>query len=496
MAPGLYQVKSNVASQALDLKNEEPLRLCFTPAMIAAANPVPQAGQCSQLNIVHKGNTTHTEFNCTKDAVTASGRSDETIEGNKRSSIIDLTTTDNTGTHQLHLITEMIFLGPNCSASYADSTTTTKSSNVAGSSPAAHPPVQAAVATGTTSDGWPIPPERRLPLIKRIPARNQVVLEVRFKNHIGVPNEIAVFDLTTRSEAKWDVLSDALRELPATAFGSQAAWASGAGKLLYATHQSVHLVSTDGNASELHLQMPGNANLLNGMSAYAISADGQHVAYTLDIRDPSQPQEEGNGKVYGKLYTDLMVQGIGGSPPISIWNDRSSVLASAWRPDGAAIAHTDANHNLVVSDLNGKVLWSFHPGPPARSGSIADYIQEIHWDPAGHGLAFSMGFPIQKVYIVNGDGSGLHAVEFRNLPGAEGELSVAKFAWSPDGRKFVFRSQAGSKCNYLAVGYKIETGHYPCISSWNLLTADVDGSHVSKAIESPDYEFGELFWIQ
>ena len=72
MKPGLYEVRSNLASQATDLTTQEALRLCFTPAMIAAANPVPQAGQCSQLNIVHKGNTTHTDFSCTKEGVSAS----------------------------------------------------------------------------------------------------------------------------------------------------------------------------------------------------------------------------------------------------------------------------------------------------------------------------------------------------------------------------------------------------------------------------------------
>jgi hypothetical protein len=352
-----------------------------------------------------------------------------------------------------------------------------------------------AVQSATTSDGWPIPPDKHLPFIKSIPSHDQIVLEVRFKNRTGVPNEIAVFNLTKASESKWDVLSDALREIPATAFGSQAAWASAAGKLLYATHESVHLVSTDGSTSELHLQMPGNANLLDGMSAYAISADGQHVAYTLDIRDPSKLEAEGYGKLYGKLYTDLMIQKSEGSPPVSIWNDGSTMLNSAWRPDGAAIAHADSNNNLVVSDLDGKTLWSVHAGPAHQNGGIADAIREIHWDPTGQRLAFLMGIPTPKVYVVNADGTGVKAVDFHSLFGADRDLSISKFAWSPDGRKFVFRSLSGTKCNYLALGYKIQAGNYPCIYSWNLARADADGSHM-KTVGSPDYEFGELFWIQ
>jgi Tol biopolymer transport system component len=150
----------------------------------------------------------------------------------------------------------------------------------------------------------------------------------------------------------------------------------------------------------------------------------------------------------------------------------------------------------VVSDLSGRTLWSFHPGPAPSAGSIADYIQEIRWDPSGKHLAFLMGVPIPKIYVVNADGSATKMVEFDNLIGINRDLSIRSFAWSPDGRQFVFRSEAGSKCNYLALGYKFETGSFPCIYSRDLFTADVDGSHLTKVTSEPDYEFGELFWIQ
>jgi WD40 repeat protein len=322
--------------------------------------------------------------------------------------------------------------------------------------------------------------------IKSIPARDQIILEVRNKNTTGVPDEIGVFNLTTHTETKWDVLSSALREAPATAFGSQADWAPSVGKLLYATHGSVHLVSRDGTSTELHLQMPGKLAALDGMTAYALSSDGKQVAYLLYTRDLGERQADG----FGKLYDDLMYQKIEGSPPTSIWRD-GFVISPAWRPDGAAIAHTDSDHNLVVSDLSGRTLWSFHPGPAPRAGSIPDYINEIRWDPTGKRLAFLMGSPIPRIYIVNADGSESRVVEFRNS-----DLSIRSFAWSPDGREFVFRSEAGSKCNYTALGYKFETGNFPCIYSRNLFTADVDGSHLTKVTSNPDYEFGELFWIQ
>jgi hypothetical protein len=359
------------------------------------------------------------------------------------------------------------------------------------------PAVQPIRTSGTTSDIWPIAPDKHLGFIKRIPDRDQVVLEVRNKNTIGVPNEIGVFNLTAHTESKWDVLTDALRERPATDFGgSEADWSPGAAKLLYATRSSVHWVSRDGNSTELHLQMPGKLNapdgITSGMTAYALAADGERVAYVLYTRPIGAPPPGG----FGKLYRDLMVQDTKGSPPISVWNDGALVLGPAWRPDGAAIAHTDADNKLVVSDLSGRILWSFHPGPPPRPGSVADYIEEIRWDPRGNRLAFLMGSPTQKIYIVNADGSATKVVEFRDRLGISADSSIRSFAWSPDGQKFVFRSEAGKSCNYTALAYKFETGDFPCIFSRDLFTADIDGSHLSKVTHKPDYDFGELFWIQ
>jgi ankyrin repeat protein len=343
-----------------------------------------------------------------------------------------------------------------------------------------------------TPDGWPIPPAKHLPTVKALPPRDRIILEVRNKNKVDVPNEIGIFDLTTHTESRWDVLETALREPPATQFGAQADWAPRAGKLLYGTQRSLHLVSTDGTDAELHPIMPGKLKPMDGMTAYTVSADGQRFAYMLYTRDSGDRQPDG----FGKLYTDIMVQRAAGSPPISVWNDGSTVIRPAWRPDGAAIAHTDSNNNIVVSDLAGKTLWSFHPGPPSSGAGIADYIDEIHWDPSGKRLAFLMGSPIAEIYTVNADGTGSRRVEFRNPADSGRELSIRAFAWSPDGTQFAIRAEADSKCNNAALGYKIQTGNFPCIYSRNLFTGNVDGSHLNKVTPVPDYEFGELFWIQ
>jgi hypothetical protein len=119
MKPGLYQVQSNAG---LAEKNTGPIymRMCFTQAMIDASNPVPpRSGRCDRYLRSHEGNTTHIEFSCSKDGTSATGRSDETVNGNSRHSVVDITTVDKEGPHAVHLVTDLIFLGPDCNTAYA-----------------------------------------------------------------------------------------------------------------------------------------------------------------------------------------------------------------------------------------------------------------------------------------------------------------------------------------------------------------------------------------
>jgi len=76
------------------------------------------------------------------------------------------------------------------------------------------------------------------------------------------------------------------------------------------------------------------------------------------------------------------------------------------------------------------------------------------------------------------------------------DLSIRNFAWSPDGRRFALRAERDSKCNYAAIGFKLQTGNCPCIYSRNLIVVDVDGSYLTKVTPTSDFDSGELFWIQ
>lgn len=120
MKPGLYQVKTNAGAPVPTQRNVGPtfMRMCFTQAMIDASNPVPQSGQCNSYKVIRSGNRTRVDFSCSKDGTSATGHSDETVNGNSRHSVIDVSTSDKEGIHTIHLETEMIFLGSDCNTAY------------------------------------------------------------------------------------------------------------------------------------------------------------------------------------------------------------------------------------------------------------------------------------------------------------------------------------------------------------------------------------------
>lgn len=120
MKPGVYQVKTTGGPAESAQRNEGPtfMRMCFTQAMIDATSPGPQQGHCDDVQVRHDGNKTHTGFSCTVDGKTTTGRSDETVNGNTRTSVIEFTMSDKDGAHPVRLETEMTFLGPDCNVAY------------------------------------------------------------------------------------------------------------------------------------------------------------------------------------------------------------------------------------------------------------------------------------------------------------------------------------------------------------------------------------------
>ena len=560
MKPGLYSVKTNAASQAPDLRNEEALRLCFTPAMVAAANPVPKAGECSKLNIVRKGNTIHTDFSCANNGVATTGRSDETLEGTRRYSVIDLTTTDNAGAHPLHLVTEMIFLGTDCNGTVSeppattpklldDPTTAPKPDRLStqcaitqyqqwirAQTQSPDPDVKAgklkeiddlcgsslhlanvqstaeaklsaaqiqhpAPAAKTTGDGFPIVPDKDLPTLMAIPKQGEYVVEVgesygrRDTPEMTFRSDITIFDVAARKEFRWDLPKALLAGLAPQSSLHRAAWSPQAGNLFFGKLNEAYLISRDGSTRALSLQMPGHLKPFDGIETYAMSRDGRSIAYYLYTRDIGDRQSDG----FGKLYVDLMVEKTAGSPPTSIMsNTRPSALA--WSPDGKRIAYGTYDGQVVVLTSSGMTLLSIQAGASGESaGNVAEMIRDLQWRPDGQQLGILL-YPHRRLVLMDNKGA-LTKLEVKSTGLFKKDVTLNSFAWSPDGQRMVFRSafEAAENCNHLALGYKFETGNFPCLNGSNLYTSNSDGTGLRRITAQTDYAYasqGELFWIQ
>jgi Tol biopolymer transport system component len=288
----------------------------------------------------------------------------------------------------------------------------------------------------------------------------------------------------------------------------QASWAPKTGQLLLPFLDTIYVINRDGSHSEAHLHMPGHLTPYTGMHNYALSADGQWVAYSLYARDPKDKQPDG----FGKLYLDLMLQKTSGSEPVRIATGTDNFVP-AWHPNGTAIAYrSSVEHTFVATDVSGHKIES--KTVFRRQLNIGDIqgqiiaaidprtmtlplhrpqaeITQIRWDPQGNRLVFLYD---GQLFLLNADGSDLHAVDMEGLAKDSKILSVA---WSPSGKQFVFRStfKAGELCKYNFI-YKFETGHFPCVQGYHLFTSNTDGSGLKRITTDPEYSWSNLFWIQ
>jgi Tol biopolymer transport system component len=346
--------------------------------------------------------------------------------------------------------------------------------------------VQSAAQAPKELPAWPPSP---LPSIKTIPSNHKIVIEVRaYVNRADSMNEIALYDLTEDTERLWNVAPLAVREAPPPGKTRQAGWAPGARKLFYATSASLHLISLDGSDETLTLKMPGGLQAPRGMTSYAVSPDGTRLMYLLVVRDPTDRQEDRAGR----LYNAVMVQPVTGELPVAMWSDEGYRSVHSWSPNGELVARTDSDGNLMVSDLQGQSRNLTQQAKAPSGLNIGSDVTDVRWSPDGRKIGYIQGG--QHLTIVNPDGTDSKVVEFRNGHGPS--LAVRAFSWSPDSSRFVFRAEGASQCDRSAVGYKIETGEFPCTISFDVFTAKTDGTDVKKISHHSDPFFGELFWIQ
>lgn len=356
-------------------------------------------------------------------------------------------------------------------------------------------------AASPAEEEFPRVPEKHLPLLKAIPRQGEFLVEVgesfgRFSSSgMNFRSDVSIFELATHKEYHWDLPQVLLDGLAPQSSLHRASWAPQSSSLLFAKLNEAFLISKDGAIRALTLQMPGHLKPFDGIETYAMSPDGQSIAFYLYTRDVGDRQPDG----YGKLYVDLMLEKTAGSPPVTIMREtRPSALT--WSPDGQKIAYGTMDGQVVILSQSGKKLLSAQVGAtPGPTGFGREMIWDLKWQPDGQQLGILI-YPTRRLCLMDDKGT-LKKIEFKSTGIFKQEVTVNSFAWSPDGHRVAFRSafEAPENCNHRALSYKFETGNFPCLNGSYLYIGNSDGTGLTRITPTADYAYasqGELFWVQ
>jgi Tol biopolymer transport system component len=147
----------------------------------------------------------------------------------------------------------------------------------------------------------------------------------------------------------------------------------------------------------------------------AWSPDGLQIAFASKREGPSH----------------IFVMAADGSGTHRLTNGSKEDDRPAWSPDGATILFGREGALFVVPASGGKAQ---------RVGRGLGNAANPAWSPDGKLIAYDYrdpGSAIRELWVMNGDGSGIHRLT--------NQRDVSAFpAWSPDGERIAFQSNAGA----------------------------------------------------